>query len=82
MYSLYCSLVLLTLPIVSCAWSFSSGGTSDRRIFLENTAKQASAAVVLIGTSFADNAEATTDSWSHDKGSVYNIPPEPGPRQD
>jgi len=76
MYSLYCSLVLLTFPIVSCAWSFSSGGTSsDRRIFLENTAKQGSAAVVLIGTSFADNAEATTDSWSHDKGSVYNIPP-------
>lgn len=71
---LYYSLVLLAFPIVSSSWSLSGGGTSDRRIFFENAAKQTSAAVV-IGTSFVENAEATTDSWSHDKGSVYNIPP-------
>ena len=74
MYSLYYSLVLLAFPIISSAWSSSSGGASNRRIFFENAAKQTSIAV-LIGSSFVENAEATTDSWSHDKGSVYNIPP-------
>ena len=71
---LYYSLVLLAFPIVCSAWSSSGVGTSNRRIFLENTAKTSVA--ILIGTScFAENAEATTDSWSHDKGSVYIIPP-------
>ena len=74
MYSLCFSLVLLAFPIISSAWSYSGGGASSRRIFLENTAMQTSVAI-LVGTGFVENAEATTDSWSHDKGSVYNIPP-------
>lgn len=72
---LYYSLVLLAFPIISSAWSSSGGGTSNRRLFLENTAKQTSAAVLIGSSSFTENAEATADSWSHDKGSVYDIPP-------